>query len=236
MANKLKSAHDKIEQVQEKMILELKEKELLKDKVNRELEIAVSKRTTEVELQKQELLALNKELKVYQEKIDYINSELDKDNWKLQKSLSEAKKEKILKRISTYLEFCEVFKSNFECINHLIELKWNDGFKCKKCKSQNYMLVAQTKKRKCTNCKHIESPTANTIFHGVKFPLSKAFYLVYLTHHNKKNNTIDELSLELDLRRNTLWAFRKKVQEKRDLLIDAKKIKENSPWEHIIIN
>ena len=98
------------------------------------------------------------------------------------------------------------------------------------------MQVAKTPKRKCTTCKHIESPTANTIFHGVKFPLNKAFYLVYHAHYSKKSKTIDELSEELDLRRNTLWAFRKKVQERRTELIKEGKIKENSPWESIIIN
>lgn len=234
MAGRLHSANEKAKIAQQKAISELKEKELLKDKVNRELEIAVVNRTIEIEKQKEELVILNEELKLYQSKLDHINSELDKDNWKLQRSLSVAKKERILKRVSSYEEFCEVFKSNFECSNHLIELKWSESYKCKKCKGKNYVLVPKTSKRKCTTCKHIESPTANTIFHGVKFPLNKAFYLVYHTHYNKKNKTIDELSIELELRRNTLWAFKKKVQERRNEMIANGTIKENSPWESII--
>lgn len=236
MANRLSKAHETIELSQLKMIEELKEKELLKDKVNRELEQKVSERTQTVEQQKMELVKLNDELQEFQKKINYINSELDKDNFKLQKSLVEAKKQKVLKRIVSFEEFNTVFKTDSVCLKHLVELKWSEEFKCKKCKGKNYSLIQKTHNRKCTSCKHIESPTANTLFHGIKFPLNKAFYLVYLTHYSKKESTIDELSQELDLRRNTLWSFRKKVIERKENLLATNKIVVNSPWERLIVD
>ncbi len=236
MAYRLNKTHEKLEVSQLKIIEELKEKELLKDRVNRELEQKVSERTNIVENQKKELLILNSELKEFQKKINYMNSELDKDNFRLKKNLVEAKKQNVFKRIVSFEEFTNVFKSENDCYRHLIELKWGEEYKCKKCKNKKFSLIDKTHNRKCTQCKHIESPTANTIFHGIKFPLSKAFYLVYTTHYNKKELTIDELSTELTLRRNTLWSFRKKVNERKEQLLINNKIEVNSSWEKLIVD
>lgn len=68
-------------------------------------------------------------------------------------------------------------------------------------------------KRKCTKCNHQESPTCGTLFHKVKFPILKAFYIVYYVATSKNGIASTELSRKLALRQKTCWLFKRKVME-----------------------
>jgi hypothetical protein len=70
-----------------------------------------------------------------------------------------------------------------------------------------------TQSRQCTCCRYVESPTAQTLFHKVKFDLLKAFYIVYFVSTNKKGITSTELSRKLNLRQKTCWGFKRKVMK-----------------------
>ena len=65
--------------------------------------------------------------------------------------------------------------------------------------------------RQCTSCGYQATPTSGTLFHKVKFPLLKAFYILYFMSTNKKGISSTELSRKLNLRQKTCWLFRKKV-------------------------
>jgi hypothetical protein len=67
--------------------------------------------------------------------------------------------------------------------------------------------------RQCTRCKHTDSPTAGTLFHKVKFPLLKAFYIVYFISTSKKGIASTELSRKLGLGQKTCWYFKRKVMQ-----------------------
>lgn len=67
--------------------------------------------------------------------------------------------------------------------------------------------------RQCTSCSYTESPTANTLFHQVKFDLLKAFYIVYFVSTNKKGITSTEFSRKLSLRQKTCRVFKRKVMK-----------------------
>jgi len=67
--------------------------------------------------------------------------------------------------------------------------------------------------RQCTKCGYQATPTSGTLFHKVKFPLLKAFYIVYFMSTNKKGISSTELSRKLDLRQKTCWSFRTKVSK-----------------------
>jgi len=67
--------------------------------------------------------------------------------------------------------------------------------------------------RQCTSCRYDESPTANTLFHKIKFDILKAFYIVYFVSTNKKGITSTELARKLGLRQKTCWAFKRKVMK-----------------------
>lgn len=110
-------------------------------------------------------------------------------------------------------EFQKRFSSKENCLSYLAELKWGDGFQCRKCGHTNSCNGVPQGSRQCTSCNYTESPTANTLFHQVKFDLVKAFHIVYFVATNKKGITSTELSRKLDLRQKTCWAFKRKVMK-----------------------
>lgn len=110
-------------------------------------------------------------------------------------------------------EFQERFKSSEDCLIYLSELKWKNGFVCRKCAHQHSCRGKAAHSRQCTSCRYVESPTAQTLFHQVKFDLLKAFYIVYFVSTNKKGITSTELSRKLGLRQKTCWSFKRKVMK-----------------------
>ena len=83
-------------------------------------------------------------------------------------------------------EFQELFKTEEDCQLYLAAIKWKEGFICKKCKHTHSCLGKSPHSKQCTSCRYVESPTAQTLFHQVKFSLLKAFYIVYFMATNKK--------------------------------------------------
>lgn len=110
-------------------------------------------------------------------------------------------------------EFKERFKTKEDCLSYLSDIKWRDGFKCKKCGHERSCAGAAAMSRQCTSCRYVESPTAGTLFHQVKFDLVKAIWIVYFVSTNKKGITSTELSRKLGLRQKTCWAFKRKVMK-----------------------
>ncbi len=110
-------------------------------------------------------------------------------------------------------EFQERFTTREDCLSYLSNLKWGDGYRCRKCGHGNSCKGVPESSLQCTSCNYTESPTAGTLFHMVKFDLVKAFYIVYFVSTNKKGITSTELSRKLDLRQKTCWAFKRKVMK-----------------------
>jgi hypothetical protein len=110
-------------------------------------------------------------------------------------------------------EFGKRFADTDSCLSHLAELKWGNGFRCRKCGHGKSCTGGRPYARQCTSCRYDESPTAGTLFHQVKFDLLKAFYIVYFVSTNKKGITSTELARKLGLRQKTCWAFKRKVMK-----------------------
>ena len=109
-------------------------------------------------------------------------------------------------------EFEKQFSSTESCLAYLAEQKWKDGFVCKKCGHTNSCDGRKPYTRRCTKCKHQESATANTVFHGCKIPLPEAFKLTYMVCHNP-NISSHEISRVFEIRQMTCWSFKKKITE-----------------------
>lgn len=120
--------------------------------------------------------------------------------------------EKRFKSLSIF-EFQKMFPDDDACYEYLSEIKWENGFVCPKCGHTNYCGAVRKHDRQCTSCHHISSPTSGTLFHKVKFPILKAFYIVYYVSTNKKGISSTELSRKLQLRQKTCWLFKRKVME-----------------------
>lgn len=109
------------------------------------------------------------------------------------------------------------FQSKFpdaeSCYKYLSELKWKNGYTCPACSNNKYCKGIRKYDRQCTRCCHLESPTAGTLFHKVKFSILKAFWIVYYVSTNKKGIASTELSRKLQLRQKTCWLFKQKVMQ-----------------------
>lgn len=110
-------------------------------------------------------------------------------------------------------EFQQRFPDDRSCHAHLAKLKWEAGYKCKKCGNGKYCNGNQEYDRQCTSCHYVESATAGTLFHKVKFPVLKAFWIIYFVSTNKKGIASTELSRKLELRQKTCWLFKQKVMK-----------------------
>lgn len=111
----------------------------------------------------------------------------------------------------TIFEFQAKFPDDRSCLSYLSEFKWRDGYVCPKCGNTKYCGGEKEFSRQCTKCHYISSPTSGTLFHKVKFPLLKAFYIVYYVSTNRKGISSTELSRKLGLRQKTCWLFKQKV-------------------------
>lgn len=202
----------------------------LKDKVNQELEIRVEQRTQELAKKNQLLLDYNQQILEKDEEIKRMNSMLDKDIWKLKSQIKENLQARITNKRMSYADFQKIFPDSTSCLRYLEQVKWESGFSCKTCEHSKFSKSSKIFHRRCSRCGHIESATAGTIFHGIRLPIEKAFYLSYTVISEHSKLTLEELSQLLDLRVNAISSFRVKVK----LQLEMKGI-HHPEWEDIVL-
>ena len=134
-----------------------------------------------------------------------------------------------------YHQFQTLYPDTLACYRFLENLKWEKGFHCRKCKNEKYFDGSQKFSRRCTRCGYNESITAYTIFHSIKFPIERAFYIAYLTVAGKKDYTLDALAGQLDLRMNTVWSFKHKVTERIHELSSSGNHPDASKWDEVVL-
>lgn len=197
----------KISELNEKVLQESREKQRIQLEVNKELEIKIQERTIELAQKNNKLEELNNKL------LD-MSSQLDKQNWTLNKELTGDRLKLMWGKNISYEEFKLTFPSDKHIYRFIAELKWQDKYECKKCKKTDWIEGTQFLSRKCVECKYEESVTANTLFHGLKFPIQKALFISLHAVINRDTLTIKQLAEEIDLREATVWTFRKKTLER----------------------
>ncbi|MBC7387630.1 MAG: hypothetical protein H7329_00325 [Opitutaceae bacterium] len=210
--------------LQKSLIIELEEKKLLQDKVNRELEEKVRERTAELQ-------TANDQLKTYASKVDQLNSALDLQNFSLKTEVKQATVSRLNTELVTFEKFKEIFSVENICLKTIEQLKWPRGFVCNKCGNTQSSVSQVWFKHKCSRCGSIESVTAHTLFHNTRIPLQKAFYITYLTFI-EADISLDNLSKELELRKATVWLFRKKVKDRGE----DKKYRKAETWQELIVD
>jgi two-component system, sensor histidine kinase LadS len=207
----------------------------LKDKVNRELEKKVKERTVQLNEKNHLLEDMNQRLELQAQEINRMNSMLDLDNWKLKNSIKEVLSERLMDKAMDYKQFQTLYPDTLACHRFLETQKWQKGYQCRKCGNEKYFEGANKFARRCTKCGYNESISAFTIFHSIKFPIEKAFYLAYLVVDGKNESTLDSLAQSLDVGLNTVWAFKHKVQERLEFLEKRGTRPTVSRWEEVIL-
>ncbi len=127
----------------------------------------------------------------------------------------------------------DMFRSDEKCLEFLAGIKWENGFACKKCGNTNFCVGKEPYSRRCTKCKSKETATNGTIFHRVKFPISKAFYIAYTICKGKENISSYEFGRRLSLRQMTCWNFKTKIEHAL-FEMDALTDKERNSIERIL--
>lgn len=112
------------------------------------------------------------------------------------------------------INFSDRFKTENDCLNYLIELKWNDGFICSKCSNNTFWKSSNPENlnRCCKNCRHINSPTSNTLFHKVKFGVRKAFFIIFECSSTTKSMSSNMISKRYTINPKTAWGFMHKIR------------------------
>lgn len=110
------------------------------------------------------------------------------------------------------INFGEVFPDDDSCLGYLFDLKWKDGFVCRKC-GHTSGCEKSGYKYHCYSCNHVESATAGTLFHRVRFGLRKAFHIVFEMVNSSKGMSSIQVGLRYGIRQPTAWTFMHKVRK-----------------------
>lgn len=194
----------------------LTEQSRIRDEVDLELSKRVAERVDELNKANEELKSNNQKLASMTDEAYHMSAQLDKELWRLKKDTEEIHLERITDKILSYEEFQHVFGDDVACKKFLMKKKWENGYSCQKCGNTKSMNSADKYVKKCTKCTFPESVTAYTLFHGVRFPLPKAFYLTYLFFRAGQELNITKTAELIGVRKNTCSLFRTKVSEAVD--------------------
>jgi len=110
------------------------------------------------------------------------------------------------------LNFIKELPNDDACRSYLAKYKWQDGFTCPKCKEKKGCMKKDYKYH-CYNCHHVESSTANTLFHKVKFGLQKAFCIVFEMTTSSKSLSSVQLGERYGISQTSTWFFMQKVRK-----------------------
>ncbi len=108
-------------------------------------------------------------------------------------------------------EFQERFREKEACFSYLAHQKWSDGFRCPHCDSTKEHSCSTLYHKRCGNCELKISPSANTIFHNVKFGIEKAFLMVFKMSSATKISA-EQLAKTVGVNRKTALLFQHKVR------------------------
>lgn len=105
------------------------------------------------------------------------------------------------------------FKSEEACYNYLIASKWSQGYSCRKCGHHQYCKGKKWHHRRCNKCQYDESPTSNTLFHKLKFPINLAFRIAIQLCCEPEGKSSCQIAREHGICQSTAWFFKRKVQQ-----------------------
>lgn len=110
------------------------------------------------------------------------------------------------------LEFSDRFKTDENCKEYLVNIKWKEKFICVKC-GHSASQIRKDLSRTCNKCSHTETATANTLFHKVKFGVRKAFFICFEMATTTKSLSASYMGVRYGVTEKTARLFMHKVRE-----------------------
>lgn len=223
-------------QTQDLLVEQLRQNQELKDHLNTELEASVAQRTEEIRQQSETIAAQNRELLHANGLLALQSAAIEKLNIDLRHDLQQAQAARVLSKEVDFGEFSQIYPDKDACLRYLAELKWSNGYQCRRCGHEKYCDGREPHSRRCTRCRYVESATSYTLLQKCKFSTVKAFYAVFLLYTHAGNYSSQELSRVLDLRQGTCWSFSQKVLEAMRRREQAPDYEENESWTHVLLD
>jgi transposase-like protein len=113
---------------------------------------------------------------------------------------------------ATLLDFERRFATDDACREYLVRLRWPEGFRCPRCRSERHWVKASGL-RECVPCHYKASPTAGTIFDRTRLPLTLWFRAMWLVTSQKNGMSALGLQRLLGLNRyETVWTMLHKLR------------------------
>jgi len=115
------------------------------------------------------------------------------------------------------------FPSDETCLEWLKTQRWPDGIHCKKCdKITAHHLMTKRRSYSCQECGNHVHPTADTIFHKSRTPLTIWFYAIYLMAQTRGGISAKQIERETGVTYKTAWRMcnliRQQLQENKSPL------------------
>lgn len=220
IGDKVRLLKRKKDKAQRQIIRQMSENARLKDGLNRELESQVKERTRELS-EKSELIAQQNEelqeanllLQAQSEEISRMNALLEQDNKELQTNVEKVSRARVLSAPVDFEEFSRIYPDKESCFRFLSELKWSQGYSCRKCGHDHYFHGHLIYSRRCAKCGYEESVTANTILQNTRIDINKAFYMIFLVYSTKGKISSHKLSEILNIRQSTCWSYSSRIRK-----------------------
>jgi len=111
------------------------------------------------------------------------------------------------------IEFADRFTDDQSCLVYLADIKWGNGYTCKKCGHDKFTIRKKNLARDCNRCHHIESPTAHTLFHKLRFGIRKAFFMVFEFTATTKSISSSQAAKRYGISRTTAWSFSHRIRK-----------------------
>lgn len=103
-------------------------------------------------------------------------------------------------------EFNREFPDDDACLEWLKDRVFPDGIYCEPCgRVTKHHRIRSRRSYSCDRCGHHVHPTAGTIYHKSRTPLTKWFYATYLLSSVDPDLPITELQSELAVTYKTAW-------------------------------
>ena len=243
IGDKLRILKKKEEQVQLSLIAQLQQNEELKDSLNKSLEAQVQERTKElvekssvIEYQNQELKSVNLLLQQQSEEISRMNVLLENDNTILHHDIEKVTHDRVMSAEVDFEEFSRIYPDRETCFKFLSDLKWDEGYACRKCANTHYGHGHLPYSRRCSKCGYEESVIAYTILQNTRIPINKAFYMIFLMYSTKGKISSHKLSEILSIRQSTCWAYSSRIKKVMNSMKKEIKNPGDKGWSKLVID
>ena len=116
-------------------------------------------------------------------------------------------RKQIQQELTNLMDFYKRFPTEESCREYLKKERFPDGkIACSKCGSLDKIYeLADGKRYKCGDCKHIFTITVGTIFEASHIPLQKWFLAIYIVSAHKKGISSLQLHRDISVTQKTAW-------------------------------